>query len=285
MSFTGSRDLLRAALQSLRDNSYTGGEQTVHVVDNASSDGAPEMVRAEFPEVQVHEMGWNAGFCVANNVVLEAATAPYALVLNPDTEAYPGTLDHMVKLMEDHPEVGMAGCRLEKRDGSLDHAAKRSFPTPFTALSHFVGAGDRLGGRFAGYQAVELDERDCGEVDAINGAFMLVRMSAVRKVGYFDVNYWLYMEDLDWCYRFHQRGYKVWYDGSVSFLHVKGATSKQKGHRRLRQNLAFHRGMGRFYRKFYGGTNPVLDTAVYLGIVAKLTIAAVRSGIARRSLL
>jgi N-acetylglucosaminyl-diphospho-decaprenol L-rhamnosyltransferase len=190
VSFTGARDLLRAALQSLRDNAYTGGEQLVHVVDNASSDGTAEMVRSEFPEVHLHAMGWNAGFCVANNVVLDEGTAPYLLVLNPDTEAYPGSLDHMVKLMEDHPEVGMAGCRLEKRDGSLDHAAKRSFPTPFSALSHFMGAADRLGGRFARYQAPELDERDCGEVDAINGAWMLVRMSAVEDVGYFDVNYW-----------------------------------------------------------------------------------------------
>lgn len=283
VSFTGARDLLRSALQSLRVNPYTGGEQLVHVVDNASADGTAEMVRAEFPEVRLHAMEWNSGFCVANNVVLHEASAPYVLVLNPDTEAYAGSLDHMVTLMEEHPEVGMAGCRLEKRDGSLDHAAKRSFPTPFSALSHFVGAADRLGGPFAEYQAPELDERGSGEVDAINGAWMLVRMSAVKDVGYLDVNYWLYMEDLDWCYRFHQKGYKVWYDGRVSFLHVKGGVSKEKGHRRLRQNLAFHRGMGRFYRKFYAGSNPVLDIAVYLGIGAKFTVAALRSGLARRS--
>lgn len=283
VSYTGSRDLLRTALRSLQEHGYTGGDQLVHVVDNASGDGTAEMVRAEFPDVQLATMDWNAGFCLANNLVLGRATAPYVLVLNPDTEAYQGSLDYMIRFMEEHPAAGMAGCRLEKRDGTLDHASKRSFPTPFSALSHFTGAGNRLGGRFAGYQAPELGEYERGQVDAINGAWMLVRMSAVQHVGLLDVNYWLYMEDLDWCYRFHQKGYEVWYDGSVSFLHVKGGTSKEKGHRRLRQNMAFHRGMGRFYRKFHAGRNPLLDTAVYLGIGAKLSVAVIRSSIARRS--
>ena len=79
MSFTGARDLLRAALQSLREHPYTGGEQLIHVVDDASSDGTAETVRTEFPEVHLHAMGWNAGFCAANNVVLHEARAPYVL--------------------------------------------------------------------------------------------------------------------------------------------------------------------------------------------------------------
>lgn len=284
VSATGALELLRAALRSLREHPYTGGPTTIHVVDNASVDGAPEMVRREFPEVVVHALRWNAGFCYANNLVLREASAPYVLVLNPDTEAYAGVLDHMVGLMQGRPDIGISGCRLERRDGTLDHAAKRSFPTPLSSLSHFIGAADRFGGRFAGYQAPELGEHDSGEVDAVNGAWMLVRREAMQQVGLFDLHYWLYMEDLDWCYRFKRAGWKVWYDGSVSFLHVKGGTSVRKGHRALRQNVAFHRSMGRFYRKHYAGANLFADAAIYAAIGGKLAVSATRGTIARRGL-
>lgn len=282
VSSTGSRELAVACLRSLREHPYSGGETVVHVVDNASADGTAEMVRAEFPEIELHALDWNSGFCYANNIVLKRAQAPFVLVLNPDTEVYPGSLDHMVELMKSDPEIGMSSCRLELRDGSLDHAAKRSFPTPMGAFSHFTKVGDRLGGRFAQYRAPELGERELGEVDAINGAYMLVRREAIEQVGVFDEGYWLYMEDLDWCYRFRQAGWKIVYDGRVSTLHVKGGTSKRNRHRALRANVAFHRSMGRFYRRYYAGGNPLFDLLIYLAIGLKLAVAVTRATIARR---
>jgi GT2 family glycosyltransferase len=283
VSSTGAKDLLRACLTSLRENPYSGGETLVHVVDNASTDGTPEMVREEFPDVRLHALDWTSGFCVANNLVLRDAAAPYVLVLNPDTEIYPGSLDHMMGLMEGDPGIGMSSCRLEQRDGTLDHAAKRSFPTPLGSLAHFLGVGDRLGPRLAQYRAPELGEHELGDVDAVNGAYMLVRGSAMEEVGLLDEGYWLYMDDLDWCYRFKQRGWRVVYDGRVSSMHVKGGTTKRRSHRGWRHNLAFHRSMGRFYRKFYAGDNPLADLAIYVAIFAKLAISATRSAIARRS--
>ena len=99
----------------------------------------------------------------------------------------------------------------------------------------------------------------------MNGAFMLVRDTALEEVGPLDEGYWLYMDDLDWCYRFKLAGWKVWYDGSVTCIHVKGGTTveaKKRGrHRGLKHNLAFHRSMGRFYRKFYAGQRPPFDVA------------------------
>ncbi len=279
----GGRDLLRAALESLREHPYTLGETLIHVVDNASNDGTDVMVRQDFPKVRLRTLDWNAGFCIANNVALREVTAPYVLVLNPDTEAYPGTLDHMVRLMEERLDIGMSSCRLEMRDGTLDHAAKRSFPTPLSSLSHFVGLGNRFGGRFAEYQAPELDERGCGTVDAINGAWMLVRKATMDEVGPFDIRYWTYMEDLDWCYRCHQHGWKVWYEGSVSYLHIKGGTTKKKRHRGLKTNWAFHRSMGRYYRKFQSGHNTLFDLGIYAAILGKFSVAFVRATIARRS--
>jgi GT2 family glycosyltransferase len=256
----------------------------VHLVDNASADGTPDMVEEEFPQVRVHRLDWNAGFPVANNVALREVTGPYVLLLNPDTETYEGAIDHMVAVMEYRRDVGVSSCRLEKRDGTLDHAAKRSFPTPLGAVGHFTGVGRRIGGRLGQYRAPELGEYEAGEVDAVNGAFMLVRKTAMDEVGLLDEGYWIYAEDLDWCLRFKRKGWKVWYDGSVSSMHVKGGATKKRAHRGLQHNLGFHRSMGRFYRKFYAGRNPLLDTAVYTGITTKLAVSITRSTIARRSL-
>src|SRR5207244_12321394 len=133
--------------------------------------------------------------------------------------------------------------------------AKRSCPTPLGALAYFmrVGRSERAPGRLAQYRRPELGEFDAGEVDAVNGAFMLVRRGALDDVGLLDEGYWLYMEDLDWCYRFKERGWKVWYDGGVTVVHVKGGASVirhgRARHRALGPNVAFHRGMGRLYRK------------------------------------
>jgi N-acetylglucosaminyl-diphospho-decaprenol L-rhamnosyltransferase len=286
VSSTGARDLLRACLASLRAHPPATADMKVHVVDNLSTDGTPDMVRDEFPEVELHALDYNSGFCVANNLVLRESRADFSLVLNPDTEVYEGALDHMLGVMRERPDIGMSTCRLEQRDGTLDHAAKRSFPTPVGALAHFTGLGRRRRAPkwLAQYRAPELGEYEAGEVDAVNGAFMLVRREALEEVGLLDEGYWLYMDDLDWCFRFHRAGWKVWYDGAVTVMHVKGGTTVRKRHRGLRHNVAFHRSMGRFYRKFYSGRNVLVDGAIYVAIFGKLVIAATRSAIARRSL-
>ncbi len=275
------RELVCACLESLERHPPRSGTLTVHLVDNASDDGTVAEVRRRFPSVEVTALAGNLGFSAANNLVLRAARTPYVLLLNPDTEATAGALDHMLDAMERIPAVGMAGCRLVQPDGAFDHAAKRSFPTPLSALAHFTGIGRRSASRtLGGYRAPQLGEHDAGEVDAVNGAFMLVRRAALEDVGFLDEAYWLYMEDLDWCYRFHQHGWKVLYDGGATFVHVKGGASGKL--RAARQNVAFHRGMGRFYRKFHGGARPLTALAVYAGIGVKLAISLTRSAIGRR---
>ena len=276
-----SRALVEGCLESLRRHPLTLGPTTVHLVDNASGDGTVEMVRESFPEVRVQALEANFGFSFANNLVLRQASAPFVLLLNPDAEVCEGVLDHLVETMLSRPEVGMTGCRLVQADGSFDHAAKRSFPTPLAALAHFTGVGRAAGasGRLAQYRAPGVEEHGVGEVDAVNGAFMLCRCEAIEQVGLLDEGYWLYMEDLDWCYRFHQAGWKVLYDGRVTALHLKGASSGVR--RALRQDVAFHRGMGRFYRKFRAGRRPLGDVAVYAGIGAKLGTSIFAGALAR----
>lgn len=281
----GGRELLCACLESLERHPLRAGPMAVHVVDNASRDGTAEAVRARFPWVRYEELGWNSGFSVANNLVLRRTSGPFVLLLNPDTEVSEGALDYSLDALRARPDAGMLGVRLVLPDGTFDHAAKRSFPSPIAALGHFTGVGRLPGvrGALAGYRAPELGEHDAGEVDAVNGAFMLVRREAVDDVGLLDEGYWLYMEDLDWCYRFKRRGWRVLYDGGATVIHVKGGTSKVRRHRRLRHNIAFHRSMGRFYRKFNAGRRPLLDAAVYAAIVGKLAVSSGRSALARRS--
>jgi N-acetylglucosaminyl-diphospho-decaprenol L-rhamnosyltransferase len=271
-------ELLRECLASLLAN-RPDGAITVQVVDNASGDGTAEMVAREFPGVELTANTANLGFSRANNPALARGSAPYALVLNPDTKVPPGSLEALLELMDAHPEIGMAGPRLELSDGSFDHASRRSFPTPLSALGHFTGLGRRAraGRQLSAYRAPEVAS---GPVEAINGAFMLIRRAALEQVGAFDTRYWMYMEDLDLCYRFAQAGWTTWYEPSVTVVHIKAGTSGQ--HRSLRLNYAFHYGMFRFYRDHYARSrNPLLNGAVYVGIAAKLTISAIRSAAGR----
>jgi GT2 family glycosyltransferase len=277
----GAEALLRRCLRSLEEHPISEGEMRVTVVDSGSPDATPDMVEREFPSVRLLRRD-NIGFSAANNVVLREDEARAVLLLNPDTEVYAGTLDAAMARLASDPEVGMVGLKLVTESGELDHACKRSFPTPLSALAHFtgIGRGESAGGALSQYRATHLGDAEPGEVDAVNGAFMLCRAEAVREVGLLDEGYWLYMEDLDWCHRFWDAGWKVFYEPAGTALHVKGGSSASR--RAPKQEIAFHRGMGRFYRRFDASEhNPLLNAAVYAGIGAKLgvslAITAVRS--------
>ena len=265
----GAKDLLRRCLLSLERNPYSGPME-ITVVDSGSPDATPEMVAAEFPEVRLIRQE-NIGFSAANNLAIEEGSSELALLLNPDTEVHEGAIDASVDRMTADTTIGVVGVKLVQPDGSLDHACKRSFPTPLSALAHFSGIGRREGapGALSQYRATELGNDEPGEVDAVNGAYMLVRREAIENVGMLDEGYWLYMEDLDWCKRFWNAGWKVFYEPQGVALHVKGGSSGRR--RGLKQDIAFHRGMGRFYRRHEAPRNPfALNLLVYLGIAIKL---------------
>jgi GT2 family glycosyltransferase len=268
----GAEGLLRRCLRSLLEHP-TAGDTLVTVVDSGSPDSTPRMVEREFPGVRLIRQP-NIGFSAANNLALRESTADSVLLLNPDTEIYAGTLDAALKRLWSEEKVGMVGVKLVTENGELDHACKRSFPTPLSALAHFTGIGrdTDASGALSQYRATHLGDDEAGEVDAVNGAFMLCKTEAVRKVGLLDEGYWLYMEDLDWCHRFWDAGWKVFYEPAGTALHVKGGSSN--GRRAPRQEIAFHRGMARFYRRFDApGHNPLVNATVYAGIGAKLAVS------------
>jgi GT2 family glycosyltransferase len=265
----GAEELLRRCLRSLEAHPPAGGLR-VTVVDSGSPDSTPDMVEREFPGVRLIRRP-NIGFSAANNLALRESEAEAVLLLNPDTEVYGGTLDTALARLWSAERIGMVGVKLITESGDLDHACKRSFPTPLSALAHFTGIGRRadVAGRLRQYRATHLDDDGPGEVDAINGAFMLCKAEAVREVGLLDEGYWLYMEDLDWCHRFWDAGWKVFYEPAGTALHIKGGSSA--GRRAFRQEVAFHRGMARFYRRFDAPRhNRLLNAVVYAGIGAKL---------------
>jgi N-acetylglucosaminyl-diphospho-decaprenol L-rhamnosyltransferase len=277
----GAEALLRRCLRSLRDNPASVPTR-VTVVDSGSPDSTPDMVEREFPEVRLRRRG-NVGFSAANNLVLRQSEAGAVLLLNPDTEVRAGALDAALSRLRSQPRIGMVGIKLVTESGALDHACKRSFPTPLSALAHFtgIGRGEGAGGALGQYRATHLGDDEPGEVDAVNGAFMLCRAEAVREVGLLDEGYWLYMEDLDWCHRFWDAGWQVFYEPAGTALHVKGGSSGSR--RAPRQEIAFHRGMGRFYRRFDApGHPPLLNAAVYAGIGAKLAMSLTITALSRR---
>ena len=269
--------LLRDCLTALYQHP-PGRSMSVHVVDNASGDGTADMVEREFGQVELTRSAINVGFSAGNNLAIRRGTAAYVLALNPDTRVTAGSLDRLLALMDSRPEVGVSSPALVMEDGRPDHAAKRSFPTPLSALGHFTGVGRRLSsGPLAEYRAPAVTS---GPVDAVNGAFMLMRRRAIEEVGLFDEGYWMYMEDLDLCYVLARSGWVTWFEPGAEVVHVKAGSSGLRGPRLA---YHFHYGMFRFYRKHYAGErNPLVNAAVYAGIAVKLALSIARGSIRRR---
>ena len=271
-----SRELLQRCLSSLRAHQPMGGAR-IFVVDNASDDGTIEMIQSGYPEVELYASDQNLGFSAATNLGARRGTAPYLLALNPDTELTAGALDTALAAIESDPEVAVVGPRLVRPDGTMDHAARRSFPTPISALGHFSGIGrrPRAPAALSAYRAPDVER---GRVDAVNGAFMLIRRSAFEEVGGFDERYWMYMEDLDLSYRLAQAGWVSWYEPGATVHHLKGGTTA--GGRSPRLEWAFHRGMLRFYRDHYApDRNRLTNAAVHAGIALKLAASLAQSAL------
>jgi GT2 family glycosyltransferase len=253
----------------------------VVVVDNASTDGSADMVRAEFPTVTVIASAINGGFSYANNLGLrdlgfgaknseeQSTSAPrYALLLNPDTVVPPDAFRILIDYMDANPKVGVAGPRLVMLDGRLDLACRRSFPTPEISLWRMIGLSRLFprNRRFGRYNMTYLPETQETEVDSVVGAFMLVRREAIRAAGLLDEVFWMYGEDLDWAFRIKEAGWKVMYLPRVTVLHVKRAASRLNP----RARTEFSRAMLLFYRKHYRARTPLpLHLLILAGLLAR----------------
>lgn len=246
------RDFLEQAIRSIY-RAATRLTVEILVVDNASSDGSMEMVAERFPAVRRLENAENVGFGRANNQAIQVARGRYILVLNPDTIVQEDTLEQLCQLMDNRPDVGAAGCMILNPDGSFALESRRSFPGAFTAVFRMLGLS-RLFPKskvFGRYNLTYLPIWEEAEIDALSGSCMFVRASALTSVGpvprpalreegagLFDEDFFMYGEDLDWCFRIQQAGWRIMYTPSTQIIHYKGESTK--------------RGEMRYVRLFYG---------------------------------
>ena len=269
--------LTRNCLASIEKN-RNGVPLEVIVSDNGSSDGSLEMIREEFPWVKVVENETNLGFAAGNNRARGLAKGEYILFLNTDTIVNKWTLAETVRYMDEHPEVGALSSRLVLADGKhLDKDARRGFPTPWVALTHFSGL-DRLlpnSKLFAKYWYGGVPEDKVQEVDVIQGAYFLSPKKLLDKVGWFDEAYFLDGEDIDLCWKIHEAGKKIIYYPKASIIHLKGATKgknkKTNVEVSLKNKIKFRmssvNSMEIFYRKRMWKRYPILvNILVVLGI-------------------
>lgn len=265
------RQYLENALVSII-RAMEGIEGEVIVVDNASDDGSVEMVREKFPSVQVLANAENMGFARANNLALERARGQWLLLINPDTVVQEDTLRVMIEFMRMHPEAGLAGCKILNPDGSFQLPCRRSFPTPWVALTKITGLSalfprSRVFGR---YNLTYLDPDKSYEVDAVSGSFMMVARTAFEAVGGLDKTFFMYGEDLDWCYRIRQAGFAVYYVHETQIVHFKGESTRRSN---INEVQVFYGAMVLFVEKHFSSSRMVLFF-LRLGI-------ALRGGLAR----
>jgi GT2 family glycosyltransferase len=255
------------------------------VVDNASTDGSLALLRAAFPaepRLTVLEAGANLGFARATNRGVAPSRGDLVLLLNPDCLLEQDTIERMRAVMDAHPEAGMAGCLILNPDGTEQAGCRRAVPTPWRSLVRTLGlsrlAGRRVGGDFV--LAGQPLPPGPTAVDAISGAFMLVRRAALERVGALDEGYFLHCEDLDWCMRFREAGYTVLFVPGVTVTHHKGHSSRD---RPVRVQWHMHRGMIRFYGKFFRRRYPLpMMWLVYAGVWLRFGAAALRALASRR---
>ncbi len=241
-----TRDLLARCLRSLYD-AAEGLTLEVIVVDNASQDGSVEMVRERFPQVRLVENDENVGFARANNQAMPFATGRYLLLFNSDAVATPGAIRALVSLADSEPRAGVVGAQLLNPDGTFQ-ASYTPFPTLWQEFLILTGLGRAMLGDHYPSRGPE-EERGAQIVDRVEGACMLVRREAYEQVGGLDERYFMYAEEVDWCYAMNKAGWQVWYQPAAKVIHFGGGSSR---HRRPQREGDLYQSRVRFFRKHYG---------------------------------
>ena len=243
------RVFLENALLSIQ-KALRGIQGEIIVVDNASDDGSVEMVKQKYPDVNLVVNERNVGFAAANNIAIEKSRGKYLLILNPDTILQEDTINTMLDFLDRHSDAGLAGCKILNPDGTLQLACRRSFPTPWVAFTKITGLSTLfpkvpLLGK---YNLAYLDPNKTYEVDAVSGSFMFVRRSVIDAVGGLDEQFFMYGEDLDWCYRIKKAGWKIYYVHGTQVIHYKGESVRRSD---IDEVKLFYEAMRVFVRKHF----------------------------------
>jgi N-acetylglucosaminyl-diphospho-decaprenol L-rhamnosyltransferase len=261
-----SRPYLAECVQSLRAE----GVAEIVVVDNASSDGSVAAVRASDPDVVVVESGANVGFGTAANRGVSHTTADYVVVANPDTVVEPGTVKALVEALDRDAGLAAVGPRMENLDGTLYPSARR-FPDLWVAAGHaFVGFVRPSNPFTTRYRMLDADHSRRADVDWVSGGFVLVRRAAFETVGGFDEAYFMYVEDVDLCWRLGRAGWRVGYEPAGRVVHALAGSSRHAPYRMI---AAHHRSLLRFAAKTGTGARRALLPVVAAGLAVRTVVA------------
>lgn len=265
-----SKDTLGTTLDSVFGSAMPYSYEVI-VVDNGSGDGTAEMVQGQYLQT-ILIRNVNNGFSAGCNIGLNRASGRIALLLNPDTKLETNTLGECVSLMDKRSDIGILGCKIIKEDGTLDLACRRSFPNLANSFFRLSGLAKFFpnSAAISSYNLTNLPEDQETEVDSVMGAFLMIKREVIDKIGLLDEDFFMYGEDLDWCWRCKQAGYKVYYYPKVICHHYKGSSSRKVPYLALR---AFYNAMWIFYKKHYASRYPAaLNGLVYLGIKARFAV-------------
>jgi GT2 family glycosyltransferase len=271
-----TKKLLDECLASLLAAEAPPGGVEIIVVDNASADGSQAMVQANYPGVRLLASPENLGFAAANNRGTAVAQGRYLLFLNSDTRIEPDALVKPLAYIQANPDVGALTVKLLYPDGRRDPDNHRGFPTPWNALCHFSGLSRLFPNtpRFNGYFQSYADFSQTHDVEVIAGSYMLMPRDLFDALEGWDETYFFYGEDIDFCYRINQAGYRIVYYPHVTVLHYKGASSglrkesaaiaRPPKETRVKVARESVRAMKLFYGKFYSQQYPAVVTWLVL---------------------
>ena len=244
-----ARDYLRGCLDSIRQTSMSCVQEVI-VVDNVSEDGSPEMVEKEFPEVTLIRAGGNLGFARANNLAMKQASCPLFALVNSDVIVHPGCLETLATFMEQHDDVGLVGPRIIGGDGKLQKTS-RKFPGIWNTVCRILVL-DRLFPNiqlFSGFEMPEKNHEQLTEAEVISGCFCIARKKAVDEVGGMDEQFFFYGEDIDWCKRFRDAGWKLMLVPEATAIHYGGGSTANAP---LRYSIEILRATLKYWRKHHG---------------------------------
>jgi GT2 family glycosyltransferase len=222
-----------------------GISREIIVVDNASRDGSAREVKGEFPSVHLIENEKNLGFAKAVNQGLQKGSGKYVLLLNPDTQVKGGAVERLVSFMETHLGAGVAGPQLLNSDGSKQNSIA-NYPSLATELFNKSLLRRLFKKKFPGK---ERDYSEPVEVDSVIGACMIVRREAIHQVGLLDEDYFLFLEETDWCYRMTKRGWKIYHVPQAEVGHFQGKSAEIV---KKRAKVEFYRSRYHFFKKNRG---------------------------------
>jgi N-acetylglucosaminyl-diphospho-decaprenol L-rhamnosyltransferase len=268
-----ARDHLLGCVGSL----LSQGVEAVVVVDNGSTDGSEAALAEAFPEAKWASTGSNIGYGAAANHGAAVVSHDYLLVCNPDVVLSPGAVEALVGLLERRPEVAVVGPLIVDAAGRLYPSARR-FPDLLEAFGHGIVGQFWPGNPFSRrYTMAEWDHAGARLVDWVSGSCFVARREAWEAVGGFDSSYFMYMEDVDLCWRLREAGWEVAYEPRARVTHVQGVSADQHPYRML---LAHHVSMWRFAWRTTKGRARWLLALVLPGLAARLALTALRRWLA-----